>query len=207
MRQLTLTLLSLIAVAATLFAAGPSRALACSCAGIQPTEQFAREMLAYHDLAVIGEVTSFEQIGQDRYRAEIAVELSYGTIGPRAVTIVTDGGGVGCGYGASLRERGRHFMMLTTDDDGTYSATFCSSFPMTSADAPASEYERGYGQFIEILAGIVPRYQPTAVASTLHDGNASPWLVIAYAGGSIGVLAALSGLRQWIRRRPHSPSA
>jgi hypothetical protein len=212
MRQLTLTLLSLIALMATLFAAGPRQALACSCAGIQPTEQFAQQVVQYSDLLVVGEVVSdgivtggvptplgatavpgapAPEAGALRYgtiRATIAVEQSYGSLAPRELEIITDDGGGGCGYGATLRQGGRHFLALRENEgSGTYNASYCTSFPFRLVEGPGAEKQSQ--EFMEILSEIAP---PVDV----ERGGAPWWLIAAYAAGSLALLASVAVLKR-----------
>jgi hypothetical protein len=203
MRQLTLTLLSLIALMATLFAAGPRQALACSCASIQPTEQFARETLDQHELVIVGRVNSFDDLNDGRVRAKIAVDLTYGFAGPKEITVVADRGGGGCGYGESLREDGSaHFMSLTRRDDKTYYASYCTSFA-------AGAYPLGEGTteeqaaFLGELSGIAPPVRIVEPQEPLsfdrygrNNTGASSMTVAAYAAASLVSLGAL-----WIIQR------
>ena len=203
MRQTLFSSFALVAVFAALFGAGPGRVMACSCAGIQPTEQFARDMVEYSDFLVVGEVVAHRAVNE-RYgttSATISIERSYGGIAPSAVEIITDDGGGGCGYGASLQQGGRHFMSLRENEDsGTYNASYCSSFSMAQADAPRDDYERGYAAFLETLTGLAPPVVLPDVDGTMlayleiiepDDNHAPAALIVAYVAGSLVALGAL----------------
>jgi hypothetical protein len=201
-RQLTLTLLSLIALAAMLFVPSARQAAACSCAGTQPTREFA-EYVARHDLIVIGEVVSqgrvvgafptplgatpdpaapppdTEALRHGTYRAIVNVERAYGRRAPREIEILTVDSG-GCGYSEGLQESGRHFLALRENEDsGTYDASYCTSFRMFDTEAPGSDRQRDLAAFLELLAQTAP---PVDV-----EGNGTSWWLIAtYA--AVGVL-------------------
>jgi hypothetical protein len=208
MRRLT-SAATILAIFGALFGAGPRQALACSCAAIQPDEAFVRQLLDYADLAVIG---NFVAVGDDAQnppgltRADVLVERSYGEKAPGEVMIVADDGGGGCGYGASLRQGGRHFMMLTEREErpDTYYASYCSSFPMAQADAPRDDYEEGFAPFLETLARIAPPIEvdfqpgdPTVLLTTTTTapadvrGGESIAVIAAYVVGSLIALGAL----------------
>jgi hypothetical protein len=244
MRQLTFTLLCLIAIASALFAAGPRQAYACFCAGILPTKEFAKQVAESSDLLVVGEVLSHgfvagavptpfgatpasgePQPDRDvlRYgniRATVAVERAYGRYVPYLVEIITDDGGGGCGYGASLQQGGRHFMALRSNGgSNTYNASYCSSFSMAGVDAPGAQQTSDYSAFLDELAKIAPpthrnppftnnegfeeyaRYLLTIQNREEDQAGPSPWIIVAYATASVGVLAALTGARSRLRRQ------
>jgi hypothetical protein len=148
MRQLSFSLLSLIAVAATLFAAGPRQALACTCASPPATDAAARDFVASHELVVAGTVSSVAEIdGGGRLRAKIDVTSWYGETGSRKVTVHTYVDPGACGYADSLRNKRSHFLMLSRTENGEYRADSCTSFPfdrlyLEGDDAASIEFER-----------------------------------------------------------------
>jgi hypothetical protein len=206
MRQLTLTLLSLIAIASALFAAGPRQAHACFCAGIQPTEQFARQFYHQHDLVIVGRVESFNDLDDGRVRATIDVDTTFGFAGPKEVTVVADRGG-GCGYGESLREdESEHFMALTRRDDETYYASVCGSFPARAYPLGEDTTEE-QARFLFVLNGVATRVRIVEPAKPFsfdrypfNDDGAPGTLVAGYAGASVIALAGLWALWQRLAR-------
>lgn len=173
MRQLTLTLLSLVAVAGMLFV-GPRQVFACSCRPPPANEAAARDLVASQELVIAGTVSSVEEIdGGVRARAKIDVTSWYGGTGPREITVYTFVEPGACGYADSRRNKPSHFLMLTRTDEGEYRASSCTSFPfdrlyLEDDDAASIEFER---QVAKVAVPIrvpppgppEPRFEPVLV--------------------------------------------
>ena len=198
MRSALLAALVLVVLASPLVARPPS-AHACSCIGPPETEDGVRHML--QDPGWDGWVM-FTGFVDDRdespvpYSSSVDVTVDRVYLGqvPARLTVRDTGDGGSCGHnpGGGSRE----FIVARPHDDGTYAATICGSFTITT------DMYDGFARFLAALDTVSPGYSPSSGTGSdpLMDSGGVPLLWIAIAGGVV-LLIAVSGIAAIRMRR------
>ena len=202
-----LSLVTALALAATLFHAGPQQAYACTCIALDGDEQRVLESLEYYDVMVVGSIVSLADGNQYRgaARGRVRVESIYKGDPPAELTI-RFGQGAACEY-PSAEVGSRHFLGLERPEepDGDYVPNLCSSFPMAYADSEGGyENFRGYLGTLARLAPPRPPPTPSLDRGGMGDDDALSddrpgWQVVA--GASAVAIAVVVGAAVFWRLR------
>lgn len=190
-----LSLVTVLALAVTLFHAGPQQAYACSCGIHTGEEDYVRRLIEYSDVLVVGMVVRFDGTYEaPRSLAWIRPEQAYKglTLRPHLLVRMTDE--QNCGWEAH-NEGERHLLSLrpVQGTPGLYDAGECASLSLDAR--PVMFAFGGREEFFATLDRLLPPVTLPLDAGA-SDGDAitdgaRPWQV---AGGvalvAFGALAA-----------------
>lgn len=190
-----LSLVTALALAATLFHAGPQQAYACTCGIRTGEEDYVRRLIEYSDVLVVGTVVRFDGTYEaPRSLAWVRPDLTYKGPTLRTHLLVRMTDEQNCGWEAH-NEGERHLLSLrpVQGTPGLYDAGECASL---SLDARPVMFAFGRSEeFFATLDRLLPPVPvsfdaPASDADAGTDG-ARPWQI---AGGialvAFGALAA-----------------
>lgn len=198
-----LSLVTALALAATLFHAGPQQAYACSCIALDGDETRVLESLDYFDVMVVGSIVSLADGDQYRgaARARVRVESSYKGDPPAEFTI-RFGQSAACEYPAA-EVGSRHFFALEqpAEPNSDYAPYTCSSFPMSYVDGEGYENFRAYFGTLARLAPPRPAPTPSFERGGLGDDDAlsddGPGWQVVVGASAVAVAVAVGAAVFW----------